>query len=258
MRVTRLSTTPIKGLGLHHPASIEVTRTGAVGDRLLYLVDDRDALFSIAKTGALVDLIAWFDVGSRTLRLQQGDAVLAAGTVEPRERHTADFFSFRQVLGRLCPGPWDEVLSERAGRRLRLVEADAPGDAHDIEPLTLLGDGSLARLSQQAGGPVDARRFRMLIEFDGAAAHDEDDWSGRRLRIGAVEAIGGGPVQRCAGTTRHPDTGEIDLQTLRLIGDYRGRQDSVFGLGFNFGVYARVVTPGTIAVGDRLEVTDGA
>ena len=257
MRVTRLSTTPIKGMALHHPASIEVTRTGAVGDRVLYLVDERDALFSIAKTGALLDVRAWFDVNSRGLRLQQGDAVLAAGTIEPRDPHTADFFGFRQVHGRLCPGPWDAVLSQRAGRPLRLVEADAPGGAHDVEPLTLLGDGSLARLSQQAGGPVDARRFRMLIEFDGVPAHAEDDWSGRIIRIGAVEAIGGGPVQRCAGTTRHPDTGQVDLHTLRLIGDYRGRQDSVFGLGFNFGVYARVVTPGTIAVGDRLEVADG-
>ena len=46
--------------------------------------------------------------------------------------------------------------------------------------------------------------------------------------------------------------GEVDLRTLTLIGDYRGRQDSVFGMGFNFGVYARCVTPGTISVGDEL------
>ena len=36
MRVTRLSTTPVKGLALHHPISIRVDETGAVGDRLFW------------------------------------------------------------------------------------------------------------------------------------------------------------------------------------------------------------------------------
>ena len=254
MRVTRLSTTPIKGLALHHPTRIEVTSTGVADDRRFYLVDDRDALFSIAKTGSLVGVSATFDAGTRTLELHEAGTLLAAGVVEPAETHTANFFAFKEVRGRLCPGPWDAVLSERAGRPLRLVEAAEPGGAHDVEPLTLLGEASLERLSRQAGVAVDGRRFRMLIEFDGAEPHAEDAWLGRPLRIGGVEALGGGPVQRCAGTTRHPETGDVDLRTLQLIGDYRGRQDSVFGPGFNFGVYARVVTPGAIAVGDELEL----
>ena len=54
MRVTRLSTTPVKGLALHHPISIRVDETGAVGDRLFYLADKRPSLVSIAKGGALL------------------------------------------------------------------------------------------------------------------------------------------------------------------------------------------------------------
>ena len=65
---------------------------------------------------------------------------------------------------------------------------------------------------------------------------------------------GGGPVQRCAATTRNPASGAVDLQTLRAIRNYRGLQDSVFGLGANFGVYGEVVEPGRVAVGDRLRV----
>ncbi len=48
----------------------------------------------------------------------------------------------------------------------------------------------------------------------------------------------------------------MDLKTLALIGDYRGREDSIFGMGFNFGVYATVVTEGRIRVGDALELLD--
>lgn len=44
----------------------------------------------------------------------------------------------------------------------------------------------------------------------------------------------------------------MDLRTLELIGAYRGRQESIFGLGFNFGVYATCVEPGRISLGDPL------
>ena len=257
MHVTRLSTTPIKGLGLHHPHEIDVRRTGVVGDRRFYLVDDRDALFSIAKTGALVGITAEYDEPAGRLVLREDGQVVAEGDAVPGEPHTADFFAFKKVDGRLVPGPWDDVLSERAGRRLRLVLADRLDGAHDVEPLTLLGDASTRRLAEQAGvAEVDSRRFRMLIEFDGAAAHAEDGWLGRHLQIGTVVAEVGGPVQRCAGTTRNPVSGDVDLRTLQLIGDYRGRQDSVFGMGFNFGVYATVVTEGRIRVGDTLTLLD--
>lgn len=257
MIVTRLSTTPIKGLGLHHPDEVEVRSTGVVGDRCFYLVDDRDALFSIAKTGGLLSLSAEYDEATGHLVVREGAEVVAEGVADPGEPHTADFFAFKTVAGRLVPGPWDAVASERAGRRLRLVRPDAREGAHDVEPLTLLGDASTRRLSEQAGvADIDSRRFRMLVEFDGAAAHAEDGWDGQHLQIGTVVATVGGPVQRCAGTTRNPVTGEVDLRTLQLIGDYRGRQDSIFGMGFNFGVYATVVTEGRIRVGDTLTLLD--
>ena len=95
----------------------------------------------------------------------------------------------------------------------------------------------------------------MNVEIAGAAPHDEDTWAGRDLRIGDVVLRGGGPVKRCAATTRDPDTGVIDLQTLRMIGTARGRQTTPeFGDGFYFGVYADVVTPGRIHIGDEVTV----
>lgn len=257
MQVTRLSTTPIKGIGLHHPDEIEVLRTGAVGDRRFYLVDERESLFSIAKTGALLGITGHFDADAGRLTLWESGVVVAEGDVVPAGSHTADFFAFKKVDGHLVPGPWDSVLSDRVGRPVRLVMADQCDGAHDVEPLTLLGDASTRRLAEQAGvTDVDSRRFRMLIEFDGATPHAEDDWRGRRISLGTVVAEVGGPVQRCAGTTRNPETGGVDLRTLQLIGDYRGRQESVFGRGFNFGVYATVVTEGRIRVGDALVLAD--
>jgi uncharacterized protein len=256
VRVTRLSTTPVKGLALHHPDSIRVDETGAVGDRLFYLADARPSLVSVAKSGALMGITAEYDASTRRLTLTEGDTVLADDEVRLGEEIDADFFAFRTAPGRIVEGPFSAILSERAERPLDLVQASDALRAHDVEPLTLLGQGSIDLLSHVAGQPVDSRRFRMLIEFDGGLPHVEDTWLGKTIQIGDATLVGGGPVQRCAGTTRNPDSGVVDLKTLALIGEYRGRQDSVFGPGFNFGVYARCVVPGEIRVGDDVVVAD--
>lgn len=254
MRVTRLSTTPVKGLALHHPKSIKVDETGALGDRIFFLADARPSLVSVAKSGALVGITAEYDAPTSRLTLREGDTVLADDEVRLGDAIDADFFAFRTAPGRIVEGPFAAILSERAGRPLALVQGTDALRGHDVEPLSLLGQGSIDQLSHVAGEPVDARRFRMLIEFDGGLPHVEDTWLGRTIQIGDATLVGGGPVQRCAGTTRHPDTGVVDLKTLALIGEYRGRQDSVFGPGFNFGSYARCVVPGEIRVGDDVVI----
>lgn len=256
MHVTRLSVTPIKGLALDHPQTIEITATGAVGDRVFYLVDAADRLTSISKTGSLVGVSAsWDDSGQLLTLTDAAGRVVISEQISLGAPNIADFFGFREAQGRVVEGPWAQVFSDIAGQPLRLVKADEANGGRDVEPLTLLGSASLDELARQSGlDHVDGRRFRMLIEFDGAAPHEEDTWDGRLLTVGSAVIAGGGPVQRCAGTTRNPLTGEVDLRTLTLIGGYRGRQESIFGPGFNFGVYASTVTPGRINVGDTLVV----
>ena len=84
-------------------------------------------------------------------------------------------------------------------------------------------DGSLDLLGQHlGGGPVDGRRFRMLIELAGGGAHEEDTWIGRRIELGETVMFVSKQVARCAITTQDPDTGARDLDTLRTIISYRG------------------------------------
>ena len=90
----------------------------------------------------------------------------------------------------------------------------------------------------------------MLLEIEGCAPHEEDTWRGRHVRLGEAVLEIGGPVPRCATTTRDPSTGERDLDTLREIAAYRGKRD---GKEIDFGVYAQVVRPGRVRVGDPVE-----
>ena len=257
MHVTRLSVTPIKGLALSHPPSIDVTDTGALGDREFYLVGADDRLVSITKTGALVGLRASWDADHQVLSISDSGGVVFTSDISLGAPHDANFFEFRQARGRVVEGDWGQLFSDLAGQPLSLVKADEANGGRDVEPLTLLGDASSAELARHSGlDQVDSRRFRMLIEFDGAAPHEEDTWDGRVINVGGAVIVGGGTVQRCAGTTRNPLTGEIDLRTLTLIGGYRGRQQSIFGPGFNFGVYATTVAPGRVSVGDLLQIAN--
>ena len=82
LSVVRLSTTPIKGLALDHPSSIELTTHGAVGDRQFFLTDEEGRIQSCTANAELLPLTARFDQDSRRLEVVRGDEVLCAGTVD--------------------------------------------------------------------------------------------------------------------------------------------------------------------------------
>ena len=98
---------------------------------------------------------------------------------------------------------------------------------------------------------LDGRRFRMLVHLAGCEPHEEDGWDGRLLSLGEAVVRVGGPVPRCATTTRDPETGERDFDTLRAIKAYRGLRERKH---IDFGVYADVVEPGRVRVGDPAEL----
>lgn len=240
-----ISIAPVKGLALLHPDEVSVTRRGVEENRRFHLVDRDGRLFNGKHAGALVRVRPRLDDGRLALSFPGGDVVEA--DVGLGERVETSFYG-RPVSGRVVVGPWAEPLSELVGEPLRLVYPDEPGQAVDSEVATLVSLASCARLAQELGGPVDHRRFRMLFTLAGADAHMEDGWSGRAVRVGGAVLRVGDTVGRCVVTSRDPDTGAVDLDTLRAIRAYRGMD----GRRICFGVYAEVEQEGRVAVGDEV------
>lgn len=251
--VARLSVTPIKGLRLHHPTEIELTRSGALGDRRFFLVDEYAKPVSITANGALAMFRAVYDVGTGELSVEQADGRSWTDLVEFGEKLTSNFYGVREVSARVVQGPWNAVFSGELGKSLRLVATPLDATGFDIQPVTILGSASVDELARRADlDSIDARRFRMLIDLSTEVAHAEDDWEGQVADLGEAQLRIGGPVPRCAAVTRRPDHGDRDLQVVKLIRAYRGVQEGPLGPGVHFGVYASVVRGGTVRVGDEL------
>ena len=90
----------------------------------------------------------------------------------------------------------------------------------------------------------------MLVEVEDTGPHEEDSWIGREVAVGEAVVRVVKQDARCIVTEQDPDRGTKDLETRRLIKSYRGLRD---GKHADFGVYADVVRPGVVRVGDPVE-----
>jgi uncharacterized protein len=248
--VSGLALTPVKGTRLQAVERVELGPYGVRENRRFYVIDDRDRMVNAKTLGALQTVLAAYSDPERRLELTFPDGRSVADRVTLGDEVQTRFYS-GTVAARLVEGPWSATLSQHVGKPLRLVEPVKGGATDRIGkgPASLISRASLERMASEAGvDELDPRRFRMLIEIDGVGAHDEDRWVGRRARVGGALIAWGGHVGRCLITSRDPETGEIDLPTLDVLGTYRGSLESTEPLPF--GIYGRVLEPGFVTVGD--------
>jgi len=252
--VTRLSIAPVRSLGLSHPEALEVGPSGVLEDRRFYLIDADNRLVDQLIAGRLVQVRADTNPEATHLSVHLPDGRVIAGEVELGEAVETPIHG-RVGVGHVVRGPWADALEPFAEMPVRLVRCDAPGGTRTVDgevrnPVSLVSEGSVRRLARALGvAGLDGRRFRMLIEVDGAEPHEEDRWIGGRVAIGTAVLDVTKADKRCAITTHDPDTGRRDIDTLRGIISYRGLTEDRKAL---FGVLAQVAVPGRIAVGDEV------
>ena len=251
--VSWLTTAPIKGLALVDEDEVLLERHGVPHNRRFCLVDGEGRRYGALRDGRLMQIRPRYDPAADRLELRFPDGTVVEGEVVLGEAITTDLFQ-QPLPCRLVEGPWSSALSGFAGRPLRLLYAEPPGGSVDrpFGPVSMVSEASLAELGRRAGrdGPVDGRRFRMLIGIEGCGPHEEDTWCGHSVRVGDAVVRLLEPVARCAVTTKDPDTGRRDFDTLWAIKEYRGLRD---GTDIDFGVVGDVVEPGRVRVGDPVE-----
>ena len=139
------------------------------------------------------------------------------------------------------------ALSLRLGETVT-VEREASVTHFDVAPLHLLTRQSLRWLASRLGAAdADVARFRPNLLLDlGAGELDgrvEDSWVGREIQVGAARLLVSERAERCVMVSM-PQPGhalETDARVLRVIAD---ESDACFG------VYAEVLDPGLVRLGD--------
>jgi uncharacterized protein YcbX len=242
--VAAIAVTPVKAFALQPRDRVTLTENGVDENRRFLLVDANGARLRSSVHAWQCTVAAEYDSSAErlTVRLPGGEQVEGAADAFGA---AVDFdYHGTLVSGRVVDGPWAEPLSALAGQPVRLVRTDEPARVQG-EPVTLVSSASVERFSGEAKTTPDARRFRMLFRVDGCDAHEEDTWLGRRVRVGDAVVRVVELVERCVVTTRDPDTGVRDVDTLDVLKRYRGTLD--------LGVRARVEEPGQVGVGDEVE-----
>jgi uncharacterized protein YcbX len=105
-------------------------------------------------------------------------------------------------------------------------------------------------MEAEVGIPLDKRRFRsnVYLNLTTDGGFGEDEWVGRRLRIGSsavIMVLERDP--RCKMISLDPDTGDHNPEVLRKVAQAHD----------NFaGVYCAVLVEGVLTIGDTVELLD--
>lgn len=254
--VAWLHVAPIKALRVEERERVTLGPRGVEDDRRFCIVDETGRMLNAKRVAAFVAVRPEFDDAGAHLTLHMPDGERVSSAVELVDPVTVSIYKRAEPAHQIV-GPFSGALSRLAGREVRLVRFDESGAGVDRADrgagATLLSVASLDALAEATGdGPVDGRRFRMLIGVAGVRAHAEDEWIGRRVRVGGAVVVPAGNVGRCAVTTLDPERGVSDLDTLSALARYRA--DRVTTESLPFGVWARVETPGAVALDDIVEV----
>ena len=151
----------------------------------------------------------------------------------------------------------DEPLPDVAGFPEEILKYESPpGSYFDAFPILVMSKASLIHLNEAAaaaGGQsnFDVRRFRPNILLDladkNAIGFPENEWTGRRAKIGSAIIKFEIPCPRCVITTHGFEDLPKDPKIMRHL---------VKENGGNLGIYVSIETPGTFAQGDVLEMLD--
>jgi hypothetical protein len=128
-----------------------------------------------------------------------------------------------------------------------VVRHDGGMTDNPVPTVSVLSLASLADLEARMGMALSIHRWRANFWIDGAEPWAEFGWIGQRLAVGGavlevVERIG-----RCVATSVNPETGVVEGDTLAALKAGYGHTD--------FGVFAKVVQGGRVAVDDVWSLT---
>jgi len=194
--------------------------------------------------------------GDRLYAVRDAEGKLGSGKNGRRHRRIEGLFGFRAVSESTAPRitfpdgrsllATDPAIHAALSAALGLpvtLSAEKDLSHYDSGPLHLVTTGSLAGLKKVLpGAGIDERRFRPNLVIEGEG---ENRWVGRTLRVGdqvKLEVVDW--TERCVMITMAQSELADEPRILRAVA--QGESEALFG------VYAEVLVPGRIRLGDEV------
>ena len=260
---------PVKSMLGEELTSTSVTDRGLAHDRRLALIHTETGLVASAKHPRLWSRLLGLraEVSDGAVRITLPDGKYFWDTDADRDSTLSDVVGHpvrlvdtppaRATLERAVP---EEVLRDGITAEVNVTVSQLgggspPGTFFDFAPLHVLTTATLNRIGElHPAGEIAALRYRpnIVIDTPGLTGFAENDWVGQDLRVGAdlvVKIMARSP--RCAiPTLAHGDLAR-DTAAVRVLARHN-RVIPVEPMGPEpcAGVYAQVVHPGEIRLGD--------
>jgi uncharacterized protein YcbX len=245
MEVAGLWRYPVKSLQGEPIDPARVEADGVVGDRRWGIRDQRTGrILTARRRPELLGASSTFRDDEPVITLPDGITVTGLGERTDRQlsRWLASPVSLVAPSGQAGRA---EFFADATDDTSRAIEWTMPDGRYvDVAPILILTTASLRTAADHyPNGTWDVRRFRpnILIDLEGDG-WVEDSWVGRQIQIGAVTLIPTQPCARCTMVTRPQPGLDADIDVFRTLARHHG------GL---LGVWSDVVTPGSLALGDR-------
>jgi uncharacterized protein len=231
------------GLGIPLDRAVAISRKAGTFDPAAPVALTKDKFLMLMRDEALALLATHYDPQSHVLTIERdGTRQLEANLDDPAGREATEAF----FAAYLNDGKLDPRVVGAPGHQFTDISVVSP---EKMRAISLINLRSVEALASAIGKPVDHRRFRANIYYEGERAWEELDWIGSDLAIGQCRLQATMRTRRCAATQVNPDTAERDINVPAEIRKHFGH--------FDMGIYAEVQTGGHIAVGDAVVITNG-
>ncbi len=213
---------PVKAMGGESLQHAEVVERGLTWDRW-YAVVDEDGRLACAKDSR---------------RFRRRDAVFEYAASAGSDQVTVTRGGLSWQVG-------DPELDRHLSQSMDAAVSVQPEQATphmDDSPVSLVGTASLRWCAERYGGPPDARRLRANLVVETDEPFVEETWVGREVRIGSTVVRFTANTVRCRTIDLAQDGVAEPSAWLQPLGER----------DLELAVYAEVVRPGRISVGDEI------
>ena len=242
---------PIKGFT---PEKVELARLAPQkpfpGDRL-YAIEDGPSGFDPAKPAWITKqkfavLAKISEVAKARTRFDDAAGLLHAQA----QGHPPFRGDLKLEADRAAFAAWlGAVLGEAATGPLRVLDGEGHRFLdHPLGHVSIINLASVRDHEERLGRYVDPLRFRANLYVEGWPAWAENDWEGRALRLGEVEATVFKPIVRCAAPGVDPTTAARDIDVPAELHRLYGHMLC--------GIYVHVAKGGVVRAGDPAVASD--